>query len=289
VFSRDSFKFGDHLRGENKLIQDVTRSNALYLSAAAQHKHPQLSKIFRWFQNLRPINMSARRPRFHATDPVFEPPSLAAIIDAQARDSQPSLFPDEQLTADNLLLAHFKLLLKGADIGIVDVRLDKSDADGVSRRPIQFRFELKHQSEVADAWLPLNEESKGTQTLFRIALIILRAIQTGGTLVVDELESSMHPTLAQQIVRQFNDPAINQRNSQLIFTTHDTNLLGTITGEPTLRRDQVWLTEKDSEGATVLYPLTDYKPRKEENLERGYLQGRFGAIPFLGTFRLTGE
>jgi hypothetical protein len=85
-------------------------------------------------------------------------------------------------------------------------------------------------------------------------------------------------------VRQFNDPATNPRNAQLIFTTHDTNLLGTTDGDPVLRRDQVWLTEKDGEGATVLYPLTDFKPRKAENLERGYLQGRYGAIPFLGDF-----
>ena len=90
-----------------------------------------------------------------------------------------------------------------------------------------------------------------------------------------ELEASLHPALAQQIVRQFNDPVSNARNAQLIFTTHDTNLLGTTLGEPALRRDQVWLTEKDNEYATVLYPLTDYKPRKAENLERGYLQGRY--------------
>ena len=97
------------------------------------------------------------------------------------------------------------------------------------------------------------------------------------------------PLLAQHIVRQFNDPVTNPRNAQLIFTTHDTNLLGTSVGEPALRRDQVWLTEKDNEGATVLYPLTDYKPRKAENLERGYLQGRYGAIPFLGDFHVSGE
>ena len=80
-----------------------------------------------------------------------------------------------------------------------------------------------------------------------------------------------------------------RRNAQIIFTTHDTNLLGTTQVEPVLRRDQVWLTEKDNEGATVLYPLTDYKPRKAENLERGYLQGRYGAIPFLGDFPVAGE
>lgn len=80
----------------------------------------------------------------------------------------------------------------------------------------------------------------------------------------------------------FNDPSHNPRNAQLIFTTHDTNLLGTIVGESALRRDQIWFTEKDEGGATHLYPLTDFHPRKEENLERGYLQGRYGAVPFLG-------
>lgn len=70
-------------------------------------------------------------------------------------------------------------------------------------------------------------------------------------------------------------------NAQLIFTTHDTSLLGTTLEAPPLRRDQVWLTEKDDTGATRVYPLTDYKPRKAENLERGYLQGRYGAIPIL--------
>lgn len=67
-----------------------------------------------------------------------------------------------------------------------------------------------------------------------------------------------------------------------MFATHDTNLLGSIVGQPALRRDQVWFTEKDDTGATHLYPLTDFHPRKEENLARGYLQGRYGAIPYLG-------
>jgi hypothetical protein len=79
-----------------------------------------------------------------------------------------------------------------------------------------------------------------------------------------------------------NNPEQNPRGAQLIFTTHDTNLLGGILDEPPLRRDQVWFTEKDKGGATHLYPLTDFHPREEENLERGYLQGRYGAIPFLG-------
>ncbi len=88
--------------------------------------------------------------------------------------------------------------------------------------------------------------------------------------------------LARQIVDMFNDPRTNPRNAQLIFTTHDTNLLGNAMGDRALRGDQVWFTEKDKDGATTLYPLTDYKVREDSNLERGYLQGRYGAIPYLG-------
>ena len=197
-----------------------------------------------------------------------------------------------QVTGDILpepLLDHFRTLLRNADLGILDLRVNKSESDDLPRRSRTRGIQLKHQSEFDDAWLPLEDESRGTQTLFRLALSILQAIEEGGILLVDELEASLHPALAQQIVRQFNDPVANPRNAQLIFTTHDTNLLGTTLGEPALRRDQVWLTEKDNEGATVLYPLTDYKPRKAENLKRGYLQGRYGAIPFLGDFHLAGE
>jgi len=80
------------------------------------------------------------------------------------------------------------------------------------------------------------------------------------------------------VIALFSSPATNPRGAQLIATTHDTNLLRSAH----LRRDQVWLTEKDPEGATHLYPLTDFRTRKEDNLERGYLQGRYGAIPFAG-------
>lgn len=107
-------------------------------------------------------------------------------------------------------------------------------------------------------------------------------LEHGSLLAIDELEASLHPMLALEIVRLFNDPEQNPNGAQLIFTTHDTNLLGGILDEPALGRDQVWFTEKDRGGATHLYPLTDFHPRAEENLERGYLQGRYGAIPFLG-------
>ena len=120
-------------------------------------------------------------------------------------------------------------------------------------------------------------------------LLIFESLESGGLLLVDELESSLHPLLGLAIIRLFNSPKTNPRNAQILFTTHDTNLLGNILGEPLLRRDQIWFTEKDKEGATRLYPLTDYKPRKAENLERGYLQGRYGAVPYLGDLERMAE
>jgi hypothetical protein len=148
---------------------------------------------------------------------------------------------------------------------------------------------VRHQHSGSEAWLPLEQESQGTRTLFELAPPLIRALRRGSVLAIDELEASLHPLLAAHVVRQFHDPETNPRNAQIIFTTHDTNLLGTTLGDPLLRRDQIWLTEKDREGATSLYPLSDYKPRKAENIERGYLQGRYGAIPFLGDLGIAPE
>jgi uncharacterized protein len=282
-FERDNdrFKFGENLKGENKLIQDVTRPNALFLSAAVQHKHPQVERIFSWFRSLQSIDVLGGHSIFCRMSAEH---ALARLLGEGVRER--TFFSADELSEP--LVERFRNLLKKADVGIVDLRVEKIDFED-RRGRIPPIFSLKHQSGSDDAWLPLKEESQGTQTLFHAALPIVQVIQGGGTLLVDELEHGLHPGLAQQIIRQFNDPVANPRNAQLIFATHDTNLLGNTLGEAALRRDQVWLTEKDGEGATVLYPLTDYKPRKAENLERGYLQGRYGAIPFLGDFLVAGE
>jgi uncharacterized protein len=281
----DAFKFGEHLKGENKLMQEVTRANALFLSTAAQHRHPQLTRIFLWFQSLQTVNLSANE-RFPSPRRVAVGSALRRIDD-EIDPRRKMVFTSQG--AEGPLLDRLRVLLKNADLGIIDLRTIKPWPNDPFQRPEPPRIQLKHNSGFDDAWLPLEEESQGTQTLFRIALPILHVLEKGGIMLVDELEASLHPALAQHIIRQFNDPASNPRNAQLICTTHDTNLLGTTLGKSPLRRDQVWLTEKDDAGATVLYPLTDYKPRKAENIERGYLQGRYGAIPFLGEFHLGGE
>ncbi|MDR3621321.1 MAG: ATP-binding protein [Paludisphaera borealis] len=276
-FSRygDAFKFGDNLKGENKQIEGFTRDNALFLSTAAQHNHKQITPIFSWFESLRTINCDRQ---WH----ILGRDSIHDDKEALSRFKKTKWLTFETLPEP--VATHLLALLKNADLGIVDLRV-KPEAQG-SNAPLftMNLYEFKHRAKARDAWLDFEQESKGTKHLFYIAIPLLLALTQGRTILVDELETSLHPAIAQNLVRLFNDPKTNPRNAQLIFTTHDTNLLGTTLGEPVLRRDQVWLTEKDGEGATVLYPLTDFKPRKAENIERGYLQGRYGAVPFLGDF-----
>lgn len=128
-----------------------------------------------------------------------------------------------------------------------------------------------------------NEESNGTQKYFYFAGLILDALENGMVLVVDELDSKLHPNLVSKIVSLFNSKITNPKNAQLIFNTHDTNLLSS----GVFRRDQIWFIEKDAYGASNLYSLADFKTdlvRKNEPFEDNYIRGKYGATPFLSEF-----
>lgn len=133
-----------------------------------------------------------------------------------------------------------------------------------------------HEAENVRAEFEFPDESEGTMKMFSLAAPLLDIIGKGKTLVVDELDNSLHPLLVRQIVSTFNDPR-NTRGAQLIFSTHDTSLLES----GLMRRDQLWTVEKNAAQASELVPLTEFSPRKGEALERGYLSGRYGAIPVL--------
>ncbi len=275
-----SFKFGEHLKGPNEAVKEVTRPNALFLSAAAQHGHQQLTALYSWFRQIFPVNILGRDESLFSRSFV---PEMSFSTDDELR----SQFPIDD--SEESLSSRIGQLLRSADFGIVDIKREVSEYESRGRMLRRPRILLQHQAGDEGSWLDLNEESEGTKTLFRMAPSVFRALESGGLLLVDELESSLHPLIGLAIVKLFNCPRANSRNAQVIFTTHDTNLLGTTLGQQPLRRDQVWFTEKDDEGASTLYPLTDYKPRKSENLERGYLQGRYGAIPFLGDISWMAE
>lgn len=126
--------------------------------------------------------------------------------------------------------------------------------------------------------LPLNEESLGTIKMFKYSPILYYVFKEGKVLFVDEIDKSLHPLMVEYLIKMFHDKNINTNNAQLIANTHDTNLLNL----GLLRRDDIWFTERNYEnGKTEMYSLSDFSPRTTENIERAYLLGRFGAIPFI--------
>lgn len=287
LFSRDGqeFDFGRHLPGENKAIESLTRPNSLFLSAAAQNNHEHLAPIFQWFSN-----------RLFLESFSNSPPDVGwRRFEFGFSRSQISNWWSQFKGASNEA-EHFerrdrvRALLSSADLGIEDFRVEEEEiptpnsSEGRTRVRVRRRITFAHKSQEAssEAWFALDQESTGTQSIVRIIPDLVQVLEGGGLLVIDEL-NSLHPMLALAIVKLFQDPAKNVRGAQLLFNTHEATLLGTLVSDPPpLRRDQVWLTEKDQEGASHLYPLTDYRPRSVENLERGYFQGRYGAVPFVG-------
>lgn len=267
------YEFGRKFSGDNDAIKKLTRPNSLFLATAAQNNHSQLMPLFRWF---RAMQIDFRRSR---------PFSLPLTMFGDLISRQLSLFADDPGAVERESILE---LLRSADTGIVDVKVEEFELEsGVPGRPARRRSRVFFKHRSADAsepgtWLPLEVESSGTVALIELAPRLTRALSNGGLLCIDELEASLHPMLALSLLKLFQDARRNHGGAQVVFTTHDTNLLGTTLGEPALKRDQVWFTEKDEAGATQLYPLTDFHPRKQENLERGYLQGRYGAVPFLG-------
>jgi hypothetical protein len=140
------------------------------------------------------------------------------------------------------------------------------------------QLRLAHRSRNGSLDLDFAAESLGTKRWLAMVIASLDAIDRGSTVVVDELASSLHPALVAELLRLFADPVLNRSNAQLIFTTHDTWTLDPEAG-PGLSRGQIWFVEKSVAGASSLLPLSDYRPRKGENIRRGYLQGRYGGLP----------
>jgi len=141
------------------------------------------------------------------------------------------------------------------------------------------------QGEIVDFVLfdKLKNESEGTNKIIDLSGPIFDTLKFGKALIIDELDAKLHPLITMRIVELFNSPISNTKNAQLIFATHDTNLLG----EELFRRDQIWFTEKDEREQTELYSLYDFnlpdgsKVRNDSNLEKNYIRGRYGAIPFI--------
>jgi AAA15 family ATPase/GTPase len=143
------------------------------------------------------------------------------------------------------------------------------------------RLQFVHNSAPPGVLFDMLDESEGTLQLLRLARLAVGVLESGGILLVDEIDASLHPLLTAKLIGMFHSEVTNTKGAQLIFTSHDTTLLGTLDGDEVLRRDEIWFTEKNPEGVSELYPLAEFKPRKDENRQRRYLSGSYGAIPDL--------
>lgn len=284
LFDRErgsDFQFGKNLGGQNRVIAEITRPQVLFLSAAAQAGHPFLTEIYNYF--------------------LFKLESLDVADRGQADERLVRRLQNQRNRAVSLLSV--------ADLGIMDAQVEKGtmseaqekryrvmignslsdDLVGPEREAVVDEvlagleqdevIQLIHRSTKGGMTLPFEEESLGTKAWLSFVTYALEALELGGVLLVDELDASLHPLLIAEALRMFQSRKTNRHGAQLIFTTHDVTLLGNSFERIQLSRGQIWLTEKDNRGVSSLTPLSEYRPRKGEDLGRGYLQGRYGGTP----------
>ncbi|HBB55890.1 MAG TPA: phage resistance protein [Hyphomonadaceae bacterium] len=260
----ESFEFSSHLSGQKRAWQDATRPNALFLSTAVQLNSEQLKPIHSWFtESLIVLMDGGMLPFNYSTDMVRHPGGESAIRSI--------------MTAADIAIAEIRAVPKKSIMQAIKFDL-ATGASEASREEGEILVpEFTHKAGEVRADFEFQDESQGTQKLFALAGPLLDIIRNGKILVIDELDRSLHPLLVRQIINTFQDHVLNERGAQLFFTTHDTSLLD----HQLLRRDQIWLTEKNLDQSSTLVPLTRFSPRKGEALERGYLSGRYGGVPIL--------
>ena len=261
-----TFEFGSKLLGDREVWRRATRDNALFLSTAATLNSTQLRPLYDWFKmRLHVVGIGGWDPIYSAQ--CTQGKRKAAVVRfLQAADLAVSDLRviERELTEDMIpdeLPSEIREDVKRAFVGkkIPDVRLVHQDPAGM---PVE---------------LELDEESDGTQKMFALAGPWIDVLENGHVVVVDELHDNLHPMLVRHLVERFHDAALGS-DAQLVFSTHDTSILS----QDVFRRDQIWFCERNARHETELIPLSDFRPRKGiENLERGYLAGRYGAVPFI--------
>lgn len=274
IFERgDKFTYNQADESSFSKYEEKNTPNKLFLATATNWGNAKTAPAYQWLAD---------------SIDVYEPDFTMQTLALQAFEK------DEQGELKQFTLS----LLRQADINIDEIKVDivplsnqakelvftDSSGNPVPQGQVKaVRIHAGHHvqsksGKEAQFFLDLNEESLGTKQLFWLSPILKEVFGKGKTMVIDELDRSLHPFLVQFLVELFHTPEINQTNAQLIFTTHDTTLLSL----DTFRRDQIYFVEKDPHtAATELYSLDEFSVRKNENIEKGYLLGRYGAIPYL--------
>jgi AAA15 family ATPase/GTPase len=265
IFSRekDKIKYSKSLM-KGKDVKDLTKKNTLFLSIAAQFNDPLAGKILLWFSRLK-------------------------IISGSQLENLRQLSID-YLSREQNLKNEIVFLIKKLDLSIKDMSIE------VGRKPLDNfhkdipdtvynsietyheKYDLEGKVIGLESFQLNKHESRGTQKLFALLAPILSVLKASEVLIIDELDSLLHPLMAIAIIGLFNSQQTNPKNAQLIFATHDVNLLS----NQLFRRDQIWFTEKNRQEATDLYSLVEFDIDNNASFEQDYIQGRYGAIPFIG-------
>jgi len=262
-----SVKFGDKLLGDKEVWRRSTRPNALLLSTAITLNSVQLRPLFDWFKTHLRV----------AADGGWSNHFTVKCCEAQRKHEVVGFLQQADLAVSGIQLVEEDFspqMMPSAMPSAVRDTMARELSDAKIIRP-----QLSHRSaEGRTVEIDLDEESDGTQKIFALAGPWIDALENGYVVVLDELHGHLHPALVRFLVELFHDPKRNSQGAQLIFSTHETSILN----QEIFRRDQIWFCERNAQQATTLFPLTDFRPRKgAENLERSYLAGRYGAVPYL--------
>ena len=265
---------------EGKDLEERTRDNALFLAVVDQFNGKTAKNIMQWFNSFITVSGLSHEDYKGVTFSLLEDRKTRPLLldfykkldlgfDDITTDKAP--FDPKELPDDIPESVVKQLITDLQDSFRIDIRTIHKKYDAKNKVAGKVEFDMRSQ------------ESSGTNKLFNISGPVFDVLNDGGVLVVDELDASLHPLLTLAITKLFNSAEFNRKNAQLIFATHDTNLLN----YGNYRRDQIYFVEKDKYGASEMYSLVEYKEegktiRKDRSFEKDYIEGRYGAIPLIG-------
>ncbi|PDP87943.1 hypothetical protein CQJ94_08950 [Glycomyces fuscus] len=307
VFERDGeeFLFGDQASGKLRQVKEITGQNVLFLTVAARASNAEVEPVYRWFSEslafaserspehpawlrggaaseehmaglgrlLKSADTGIETVELHEQGPGPETTTAEPSPSARDRFRRWSLKRTSQERRDD----HESYVVPLPPGGGKTWDHVEAFLGSLPRERTTLLFH--HRGEESATPLLWAEESLGTRAFTTIGFDAQRALEAGGVLVVDEIDASLHPYLSAKVISLFRDEEHNPKGAQLVFTSHDAALLGRVRGEEVLKRDHIWFVDKDDRGRTSLYPLSDFKPRGDDNRARRYLTGRYGAVP----------
>ncbi|NCR19336.1 MAG: ATP-binding protein [Microcystis aeruginosa LL13-03] len=276
IFSRekDKIKYSKSLL-KGKDVKDLTKKNTLFLSIAAQFNDPLAGKILLWFSRLKIISGSQfENLRQLSLDYLSREPNLKNEIVFLIKKLDLSI-KDMSIEVGRTSLDNFHKDIPDR-VKNKEFRLDNYIYNSIET--YHEKYDLEGRIIGLESFQMNKHESRGTQKIFALLAPVLSALKKSEVLIIDELDSLLHPLMAIAIIGLFNSKITNPKNAQLIFATHDVNLLS----NQLFRRDQIWFTEKNRQEATDLYSLVEFDIDNNASFEQDYIQGRYGAIPFIG-------